>query len=142
MTTLTPSHVAFLVDDLAAARAFCGFVVGCPEGRDAETWIDFDLFGHQIVAHYKAPSPKASDLHRNPVDGFDVPAPHFGVVLEMGQRETLAERLKAAGVKFVIEPYIRFKGQICEQATMFFCDPVGNAFEFKTFADKSKLFAK
>lgn len=142
MTTLTPFHVAFLVDDLAAARAFYGSVLGCPEGRGAETWIDFDLFGHQIVAHYKAPSPKASDLHRNPVDGFDVPVPHFGVLLEMRQWEALAERLKAAGAKFVIEPYIRFKGQIGEQATMFLLDPAGNALEFKAFADMSKLFAK
>lgn len=141
MTTLTPFHLAFLVDDLAAARAFYGSVLGCPEGRSAETWIDFDLFGHQIVAHYRTPSPAAVILHRTSVDGHDVPAPHFGVVLEMDQWQALAERLKAAGVKFVIEPYIRFKGQVGEQATMFLLDPAGNALEFKAFKDLSKLFA-
>jgi hypothetical protein len=142
MTNLTPFHIAFPVDDLAAARAFYGSALGCPEGRSAESWVDFNLFGHQIVAHCKPPSPVAVDLHRNPVDGFDVPVPHFGVVLEMGQWEALAARLKAAGVKFIIEPYIRFKGQAGEQATMFLLDPAGNALEFKAFADMSTLFAK
>ena len=141
MSKLTPFHVAFPVDDLAAARHFYGSVLGCPEGRSAAEWIDFDLYGHQIVAHLK-PRSAASDVHRNPVDGHDVPVPHFGVVLEMDAWQALAERLKAAGTRFVIEPYIRFEGQVGEQATMFFLDPAGNALEFKAFADPAQLFAK
>ena len=139
---VTPFHLAFPVDDLAAARIFYGTVLGCPEGRSSDTWIDFNLFGHQIVAHHK-PRDVAGDAiaHHNPVDGHDVPVPHFGVVLTMPQWEALAGRLKAAGTKFVIEPYIRFPGQPGEQATMFFLDPAGNALEFKAFADMDKLFA-
>jgi len=140
MPALTPFHIAFPVDDLAAARHFYGTVLACPEGRSSNQWIDFDLFGHQIVAHLK---PRAADAtHHNPVDGHDVPVPHFGVVLPMDAWHTLAERLKAAGVDFVIEPYIRFKGEVGEQATMFFLDPAGNALEFKAFADIMQLFAK
>jgi extradiol dioxygenase family protein len=139
---LTPFHVAFPVDDLAAAREFYGTLLGCPEGRSADTWIDFDLFGHQIVAHYKPRGANPGQgVHHNPVDGHDVPVPHFGVVLTMPQWEALAERLKAAGVRFVIEPYVRFKGEAGEQATMFFLDPAGNALEFKAFADINDLFA-
>ncbi len=138
---LTPFHIAFPVDDLDAARHFYGTTLGCPEGRSSTRWIDFDLFGHQIVAHLKA-APKADALHHNPVDGHDVPVPHFGVVLPMDQWNHLAERLKRAGVKFVIEPYIRFQGEAGEQATMFFLDPAGNALEFKAFADLGQLFAK
>ena len=142
MTMVTPFHIAFPVDDLAAARRFYGTVLGCPEGRSSDQWIDFDLFGHQIVAHLK-PTPAGQEKpHHNPVDGHDVPVPHFGVVLEMDQWHALAERLRDAGVQFVIEPYIRFKGQVGEQATMFFLDPAGNALEFKAFADMSQLFAK
>jgi extradiol dioxygenase family protein len=141
MTALTPFHIAFPVDDLAAARHFYGTVLGCPEGRSAETWIDFDLFGHQIVAHYK-PRADAGAAHHNPVDGHDVPVPHFGVVLTLERWHVLAKRLQGAGVRFVIEPYIRFKGEVGEQATMFFLDPAGNALEFKAFADMSQLFAK
>ncbi len=140
MTELTPFHIAFPVGDLAAARDFYGRVLGCPEGRSSESWIDFDLFGHQIVAHHK-PGARA-DLHHNGVDGDDVPVPHFGVVLSMDAWSTLAERLRAAGVAFVIEPHVRFQGQVGEQATMFFLDPSGNALEFKAFADPSQLFAK
>lgn len=140
MTTLTPFHIAFPVHDLAAARAFYGGLLGCPEGRSDTSWIDFDLYGHQIVAHLK-PGAGPDTAHRNPVDGHDVPVPHFGVVLEMPQWEALAERLTAAGVAFVIEPYVRFKGQPGEQATMFFLDPSGNALEFKAFADMGQLFA-
>jgi uncharacterized protein len=138
---LTPFHIAFPVNDLDAARQFYGGVLGCPEGRSSSQWIDFDLFGHQIVAHLK---PKASkdETHHNPVDGHDVPVPHFGVVLSMGQWENLAERLRSAGIQFIIEPYIRFKGEVGEQATMFFLDPAGNALEFKAFADIGQLFAK
>ncbi len=134
-----PFHLAFPVHDLSAARAFYGELLGCPEGRSSEHWIDFDLYGHQIVAHLDAgmtPRP----IH-NPVDGHDVPVPHFGVVLTMPQWEALAARLKAAGVRFGIEPYVRFKGQVGEQATMFFTDPSGNALEFKAFADDGQLFA-
>lgn len=137
--TLRPFHLAFPVHDLAAARAFYGEVMGCAEGRSSDHWIDFDFFGHQIVAHLDA-SARAVAVH-NPVDGHDVPVPHFGIVLTMPQWEGLAARLKAAGTKFGIEPHIRFKGEVGEQATMFFCDPSGNALEFKAFADDSQLFA-
>ncbi len=140
MSQLTPFHIAFPVDDLAAARRFYGEVLGCPEGRSAAEWIDFDLYGHQIVAHLAPPRPEPA--HANPVDGHDVPVPHFGVVLEMADWEALAERVQAAGVRFVIEPHVRFKDQPGEQATMFFLDPAGNALEFKAFADRSQLFAK
>jgi extradiol dioxygenase family protein len=138
--SLTPFHIAFPVDDLAAARHFYGTVLGCPEGRSAPEWIDFDLFGHQIVAHHK-PGNGAAIQHHNPVDGHDVPVPHFGVVLTMEAWTKFAERLRAAGVAFVIEPHIRFAGEVGEQATMFFLDPAGNALEFKAFADPSMLFA-
>ena len=141
MAALSPFHIAFPVDDLEVARRFYGEVLGCPEGRSAEHWIDFDLYGHQIVAHYKPPGARAP-AHHNPVDGHDVPVPHFGVVLSMEEWNVLAERLRAAAVSFVIEPHIRFQGQAGEQATMFLLDPAGNALEFKAFADRSKLFAK
>jgi len=139
--SLTPFHIAFPVDDLAAARHFYGQTLGCPEGRSSSEWIDFDLFGHQIVAHLKPRSEKSAE-HRNPVDGHAVPIPHFGVVLTMDKWEALANRLKQAGQIFEIEPYIRFKGEVGEQATMFFYDPAGNALEFKAFADMSQVFAK
>ena len=142
MSQLRPFHIAFPVDDLVAARHFYGTVLGCPEGRSADQWIDFDLFGHQIVAHLKPRPAAADDLHSNPVDGHDVPIPHFGVVLTQTDWEDLAERVRAAGVKFIIEPYTRFKGEVGEQSTMFFLDPAGNALEFKAFADLSQLFAK
>ena len=137
---LTPFHIAFPVHDIGAARAFYGGLLGLPEGRSAETWVDYDLFGHQIVAHLK-PGMAAAQTHHNPVDGHDVPVPHFGVVLDMERFEALAERLRGK-VDFVIEPYIRFKGEVGEQATMFFLDPSGNALEFKGFRDFSSLFAK
>jgi extradiol dioxygenase family protein len=138
--SLTPFHIAFPVDDLNAARAFYGTTLGCPEGRSSDQWIDFDLFGHQIVAHLK---PRAgNDAHHNPVDGHSVPVPHFGVVLPMATWEALAERLRGLGIEFIIEPYVRFKGEVGEQATMFFLDPAGNALEFKAFADMGQLFAK
>lgn len=143
MQNLTPFHHAFPVHDIAAAREFYGDVLGLPEGRSDTTWVDYDLFGHQIVAHEK-PNMQvdAARNHHNAVDGHDVPVPHFGVVLEMEQWQQLAERLKAKGIEFVIEPYIRFKGEVGEQATMFFLDPSGNALEFKAFKDRSQLFAK
>jgi len=139
--SLTPFHIAFPVDDLDAARRFYGETLGCPEGRSSAEWIDFDLFGHQIVAHLAPPARKAPE-HHNPVDGHAVPVPHFGVVLTMDRWEALAARLHSAGQKFEIEPYIRFKGEVGEQATMFFYDPAGNALEFKAFADMSQVFAK
>ena len=142
MSSLTPFHIAFPVDDLDAARGFYGGLLGCPEGRSAEgEWIDFDLFGHQIVAHRVPGSGKRAG-GSNPVDGHDVPVPHFGVVLDLDRWKVLADRLKAAQVAFVIEPYVRFEGEVGEQATMFFLDPAGNALEFKAFADFSQLFAK
>jgi uncharacterized protein len=138
--TLPPFHLAFPVDDLAAARRFYGELLGCPEGRSADHWVDFDLYGHQIVAHLApdaAPRPAS-----NPVDGEDVPVPHFGLVLPMAEWRALTERLRAAGVEFVIEPTIRFEGQPGEQATMFLLDPAGNALEFKAMADPANLFAR
>lgn len=138
--SLRPFHLAFPVHDLDAARHFYGEVMGCPEGRSSDQWIDFDFYGHQIVAHLDAAA--RSVATHNPVDGHDVPVPHFGVVLTMGQWEALAERVKAAGITFGIQPHVRFKGQPGEQATMFFCDPSGNALEFKAFANDASLFAR
>lgn len=142
MSSLRPFHIAFPVDDLSAARHFYGTVLGLPEGRSADHWIDFDLFGHQIVAHLKPKAATADTPHSSSVDNHDVPIPHFGVVLTPADWEALADRLRAAGVKFIIEPYTRFKGEVGEQSTMFFLDPAGNALEFKAFADLSKMFAK
>ena len=140
--SLTPFHIAFPVDDLAAARTFYGETLGCPEGRSSAEWIDFDLFGHQIVAHYKPRTTTLDDIHHNAVDGHAVPVPHFGVVLSPSDWKALAARVRAANIPFVIEPYTRFEGQIGEQSTMFFLDPAGNALEFKSFGDLSQLFAK
>jgi extradiol dioxygenase family protein len=143
MAELTPFHIAFPVRDLAEARRFYGETLGCPEGRSAPEWVDFDLYGHQIVAHLKPDlGETGEEAHHNPVDGHDVPVPHFGVVLDMDRFDALAGRLRAAGVRFVIEPYVRFKGEVGEQASMFFLDPSGNALEFKAFRDRSLLFAK
>ena len=142
MSSLRPFHIAFPVDDLEAARHFYGTVLGLPEGRSAPEWIDFNLFGHQIVAHHKPKGPETADLHSNPVDGHDVPVPHFGVVLTQSDWETLAARAREAAIWFIIEPCTRFKGEPGEQSTMFFLDPAGNALEFKAFADLGQLFAK
>ncbi len=139
--TIPPFHLAFPVDDLAAAREFYGAVLGCPEGRSSDQWIDFDFFGHQIVTHL-APPRASADAAANPVDGHDVPVPHFGVVLEMADWRQLADRLTASGLTFAIEPTIRFEGQVGEQATMFFRDPSGNALEIKAMADPAALFAR
>ena len=137
---LRPFHLAFPVHDLAAARSFYEGVLGCAEGRSSEQWIDFDFYGHQIVAHL---DPGASPLAvANEVDGHHVPVPHFGVVLTMTDWQSLADRVRAAGIRFGIEPHVRFPGQAGEQATMFFTDPSGNALEFKAFADDAALFAK
>ena len=138
--SIPPFHLAFLVDDLPAARHFYGELLGCPEGRSADDWVDFDLNGHQIVAHL---APEAvRERATNPVDGDDVPVPHFGLVLPMNEWKGLAARLQAAGVEFVIAPTIRFEGEPGEQATMFLLDPAGNALEFKAMANPANLFAK
>ena len=137
--TVPPFHLALAVDDLAAARRFYGELLGCPEGRSAKHWVDFDLHGHQIVAHV-APH-QARRRSTNPVDGEDVPVPHFGLVLPMAEWKQLAERLQGAGVEFVIEPTVRFAGEAGEQATMFLLDAAGNALEFKAMADPANLFA-
>lgn len=133
-------HLAFPVNDLDAARDFYGGVLGCSEGRSSARWIDFDLFGHQIVAHLSGNG--AGVRASNSVDSDDVPVPHFGIVLPMDEWRVLAERLRSKGIKFVIEPKIRFAGEVGEQATMFFLDPSGNALEFKGFNDFSQVFAK
>ena len=140
MTQLCPFHLAFPVDDLSKARAFYGGLLGCAEGRSAPNWVDFNFYGHQIVAHL-APQ-EAGPSAANAVDGHVVPIRHFGVVLPMDAWTALADKLTAAGVAFVIAPYVRFKGELGEQATMFFCDPSGNAVEIKAFADIGNLFAK
>jgi len=142
MTSVQPFHLAVPVHDLAAARAFYGELLGCPEGRSSDQWIDFDFYGHQFVAHLDPTLQVGHQGHSNPVDGHAVPVPHFGVVLKWEDWEALAQRLEAREVPFVIEPYIRFKGQVGEQATMFFLDPSGNALEFKAFKDMGQLFAK
>lgn len=141
MNDLPPFHLAIPVHDLAAARAFYGGLLGCPEGRSAERWVDFDFFGHQLVCHVSGSTPERAPA-TNPVDGHDVPIPHFGAVLGMDAWHALADRLRDAGVEFVIEPQLRFEGQPGEQATMFLLDPSGNAIEFKAFHDvASQLFA-
>ena len=133
-------HLAFPVDDLSQARRFYGDLLGCPEGRSSEDWVDFDFYGHQIVAHL---SPgEAGHRNTSAVDGDQVPVRHFGVVLSMSEWESLAAKLCAAGTTFMIEPHLRFKGEPGEQATMFFRDPSGNAIEFKAFKDRRSLFAK
>lgn len=139
-STLRPFHLAFPVRDLAEAREFYGNKMGCTEGRSSDEWIDFNLYGHQIVAHLSPHADTAVAI--NEVDAHNVPVPHFGVVLDMPTWEALAQRLQAEGTEFVIEPYIRFKGQPGEQATMFFMDPSGNALEFKAFNSLDSLFAK
>lgn len=140
MSELPPFHLAFPVRSLGEARAFYGSLLGCPEGRSSHAWVDFDFFGHQIVAHVAPEELRAAAAHD--VDGDSVPVRHFGVVLDMAAWHALAEKLRDAGIRFVIEPHVRFKGQPGEQATMFLRDPSGNALEFKAFADRSQLFAK
>jgi len=137
---LAPFHLAFPVHDLAAARAFYGDSLGCPEGRSSPDWVDFNFYGHQIVAHL-APD-EIGHRKTSAVDGDNVPVRHFGVVLSMAEWEAAADKLRAAGIDFIIEPHIRFKGEVGEQATMFFLDPSGNAMEMKAFANMASLFAK
>ena len=134
-----PFHLAFPVKDLTETRQFYTQILGCSTGRSSDHWIDFNMWGHQVVAHLSPDEAKESS--KNAVDGHGVPVRHFGVILSMEEWEALAERVKTAGVRFIIEPYIRFKGEAGEQATMFFLDPSGNALEFKAFADKSQIFA-
>ena len=138
--TLRPFHLAFPVTDLGATRRFYGGLLGCPEGRSSQDWIDFNLYGHQIVAHL-APE-EAGHRATSQVDGDAVPVRHFGVVLPMDEWQALADKLQAEDTAFVIQPHVRFKGEVGEQATMFFLDPCGNALEFKAFADMGSLFAK
>ena len=138
---ISPFHVAIPVHNLDACRTFYRDVLECSEGRSSDHWVDFDLFGHQLVIHYK-PKDETTALHTNPVDGKDVPVPHYGVVLPWDTFHDFAEKLRAKEVEFVIAPYIRFKGLPGEQATMFFKDPAGNALEFKAFKDINQLFAK
>jgi extradiol dioxygenase family protein len=137
-----PFHLAVEARDIAEARVFYGGLLGCPEGRSADAWVDFNFFGHQLVCHLSDDYPgKRHDASSNPVDGHTVPVPHFGVVLEMAQWQSLAATLVAAAIEFVIEPYIRFQGEVGEQATMFFLDPSGNPLEFKAFQDvEGQLF--
>lgn len=139
MQKLTPFHLAIPVQNLEDCRKFYREVLGCEEGRSDAHWVDFNFYGHQLVIHY---SPEKPQLHYNDVDAHAVPVPHFGVVLDWNDWEALAERLKAHGQEFVIEPYVRFKRKVGEQATMFFYDPAGNALEFKAFKDIDQLFAK
>lgn len=137
----TPFHLAIPVYNLQECREFYNHIIGCEEGRSSDHWVDFNFFGHQLVIHYK-PKEKFSSLHTNPVDGKDVPVPHFGVVLPWNEFEIFSERLKSKNINFIIEPYTRFKGLVGEQATMFFYDPSGNALEFKAFKNIDQLFAK
>ena len=138
--SLSPFHLAIPVWNLDTCRKFYRETLGCEEGRSSDIWVDFNFFGHQLVIHYKPKENK--DLHTNHVDGKHVPVPHFGIVLPWNTFHTLAEDLTQKGIEFIIKPYIRFKGKVGEQATMFFLDPAGNALEFKAFKDQSQLFAK
>lgn len=140
--SLSPFHLAIPVHNLDAARHFYGEVFGCTEGRSSAHWVDFNFFGHQLVIHEAPKMPHQEAAHTNAVDGHDVPVPHFGVVLEWEDWERLAARLRAHEVRFVIEPHVRFQGQVGEQATLFLLDPCGNALEFKAFKDIGQLFAR
>ncbi len=141
MQAVTPFHIAIPVHNLAECRNFYRDVLDCEEGRSSDHWVDFNLFGHQLVIHYKEKE-KVEDLHHNAVDGKAVPVPHYGVVLPWDTFQSFSQELRKKGIQFVIEPYVRFEGAIGEQATMFFLDPAGNALEFKAFKDMEQLFAK
>lgn len=141
MSNITPFHIAIPVHNLAECRTFYREILNCEEGRSSDHWVDFNLFGHQLVIHYK-PKAETEKVHSNPVDGHDVPVPHYGVVLPWDTFQRFSEELRIKDVKFVIEPYVRFEGKVGEQATMFFLDPAGNALEFKAFRDMGQLFAK
>jgi extradiol dioxygenase family protein len=139
MAAMPPFHLAFPVDDLAAARGFYEGVLGCRVGRTDPHWIDFDFFGHQITAHLKPE--ETAGARTNAVDGDQVPVRHFGAILDWPEWEKLGGRLRAAGIRFLIEPHVRFKGEIGEQGTLFVKDPAGNALEFKSFRDRARIFA-
>lgn len=141
MNTLSPFHLAIPVHDLENARNFYKNILELEEGRSSDHWVDFNFFGHQLVIHYKSKT-DIEDKHNNLVDGKDVPVPHFGIILEWSIWQDLAKKLSDKNIQFVIEPYIRFEGEVGEQATMFFYDPCGNALEFKSFKDSSQIFAK
>ena len=138
--SVSPFHIAIPVHNLEECRQFYREILNCEEGRSSDHWVDFNLFGHQLVIHYKPKSDE--ELHVNPVDGKEVPVPHYGVVLPWQDFHNLAEELRTKNVEFIIEPYVRFEGMVGEQATMFFLDPAGNALEFKAFKDINQLFAK
>ena len=140
MKNLSPFHLAIPVNNIAKCKIFYKEILGCIEGRSSNNWVDFDLFGHQLVIHFQESNNK--NLHTNPVDGKDVPIPHFGVILEWENFKRFSSKLEKKGVEFIIKPYIRFEGEPGEQATMFFKDPSGNALEFKSFKDSSQIFAK
>ena len=140
MSSISPFHLAIPVDNLELCRTFYRDTLHCKEGRSSELWVDFNFYGHQLVIHYK-PKEENNNLHTNPVDGKDVPVPHFGVVLPWDAFHELALSLEQKEIDFIIKPYIRFEGQVGEQATMFFKDPSGNALEFKAFKDVNQLFA-
>ena len=140
MDPISPFHIAIPVHNLDECRSFYGEILECEEGRSSDHWVDFNLFGHQLVIHYKPKN--EGELHTNPVDGKNVPVPHYGVVLPWKEFQPFASRLQQKGVEFIIEPYTRFEGEVGEQATMFFLDPAGNALEFKAFKDLKQLFAK
>ena len=136
---VSPFHLAIPVWNLETCRKFYTKIIGCKEGRSSDNWVDLNLFGHQLVLHYK---PKEdSNTHCNEVDGKHVPVPHFGVILDWNVFEDFSKKLKLKEINFIIEPYVRFKGKVGEQATMFFLDPSGNALEFKAFKNKSQIFA-
>lgn len=140
MSSVSPFHIAIPVHNLSECRTFYKDILNCEEGRSSDHWVDFNLFGHQLVIHYK-PKAESETLHHNPVDGHDVPVPHYGVVLPWSTFQSFAKALELKGVQFIIAPYIRFEGLPGEQATMFFKDPAGNALEFKSFKDMGQLFA-
>ena len=140
MKNLSPFHLAIPVNNITKCKIFYKEILGCIEGRSSDNWVDFDLFGHQLVIHFQESNNK--NLHTNPVDGKDVPIPHFGVILEWENFKIFSSKLEKKGVEFIIKPYIRFEGEPGEQATMFFKDPSGNALEFKSFKDSSQIFAK
>lgn len=139
MRAVPPFHLAFPVHDLNAARRFYGELLGCPEGRSSDSWVDFDFYGHQIVAHL---APEEALAGTNAVDGDAVPVRHFGVILSVSEWQALADKLQRAGARFIIEPHVRFRGEVGEQSTMFFLDPSGNALELKAFADPTRVFAR
>lgn len=139
---MNPFHLAIPVENLETCRKFYGETLGCAEGRSSEKWVDFNFFGHQLVIHEKSSGLDKDKPISNPVDGKDVPIPHFGVVLDWEQWEVLANQLKSIDTNFVIEPYVRFEGEVGEQATMFFLDPENNALEFKAFKNINQLFEK